>query len=101
MIVSLSDSSVNILAGVVFSVGLQRIGVIYMFDEPPAIIELCKSIPCQNPISGHCWNEQGETIGYQIVGGGWMPEKFKSLRLAEKELALRKQILAERAARGE
>ena len=72
-----------------------------MFDEEPHITELFEIITCKNPISGHVWQEHGRSYGYQVNGGGWMPTKHSTLKGAEKELELRKQILQERALRGE
>ena len=72
-----------------------------MFDEEPYITKLLEVIICKNPISGHVWQEHGRSYGYQVNGGGWMPTRHKSLPAAEKELQLRKQILQERALRGE
>ena len=72
-----------------------------MFDEDPYITGDYKIVWCHNPISGHSWPEQGEPIGFTVKGGGWMPTKHSTLKGAEKELELRKQILQERALRGE
>ena len=72
-----------------------------MYDEEPHIIGVYKTIWRHNPISGHQWPEKGDPIGFTVEGGGWMPTKHKTLQGAEKELLLRKQILQERALRGE
>ena len=72
-----------------------------MFDEEPHIVEAFELIHCNNPISGHQWTEHGRSIGFFVRGGGWMPTRHKTLSSAKKELQLRKQILQERALRGE
>ena len=70
------------------------------YNEYPRIIEIPKVIYKNNPISGHSWSEHGETQWYKVVGGGWMPDKFRSKKKAEMELNLRIQIMEERKQRG-
>ena len=72
-----------------------------MYDEEPHIAESFELIYCNNPISGHQWTEHGRSKGFFVHGGGWMPTRHTTLPSAEKELHLRKQILQERALRGE
>ena len=72
-----------------------------MYDEEPHIVESFELIHCHNPISGHRWTEHGKSVGFNVHGGGWMPTRHKTLSAAERELLLRKQILQERALRGE
>ena len=65
-------------------------------ETPITISEIWKPIERFNPISGHRWTEQGKTIGYKVRGGGWLPTEHRTLAAAEKEKALREQILHER-----
>ena len=71
------------------------------YDGPIHIKEVFKLIHRYNPISGHMWTEHGETVGYEVIGGGWMRTKHKTLKQAEKEVEIREHILTERKARGE
>lgn len=71
------------------------------FPNKPVIKERYVMEGKFNPISGHYWFEPGETFGYKVVGGGWLPTYHRTLKAAEKELKIREQILEERAARGE
>ena len=59
----------------------------------PYIRETFKRIDCHNPISGHHWTEYGESTGFEVVGGGWLPTQHKTATGAEKELEFRTEYL--------
>jgi hypothetical protein len=71
------------------------------YSTPPAIHDVRKRIEKHNPISGHRWAEDGDIIGYDVTGGGWMRTHHKTERGAEKELGIRETICTERILRGE
>ena len=71
-----------------------------MFNTNPAMHEVYKRVECTNSISGHAWAEQGKIIGYEVTGGGWMREYFRTEKAALAELTLRNKICAERVERG-
>ena len=62
------------------------------YNGPVKIVENFKVIHKSNPISGHLWTEQGDTIGWEVIGGGWMRTSHKTLKAAEKEAQWRREF---------
>jgi len=71
------------------------------YAGPILIQEEYKVVNHYNAMSGHSWSEQGSLKGYSVIGGGWMRSYHRTLKTAEREVELRKSILAERETRGE
>jgi len=53
------------------------------------IYEVRKQIKKRNPVSGHQWTEEGDIIGFEVVGP-FTRDHYKTYKKAEKELTISK-----------
>lgn len=60
--------------------------------EKLRIIEVFETIERHNPVSGHRWSEQGDSIGFEVTGGRWVRARFKTLAAAERDKAIKESI---------
>ncbi len=60
----------------------------------PRILKIYKEIYQKNPISGHGWTVIKKFTHYEVHGGFFIATKHKTIKNAEQELSLRKQLIS-------